>query len=211
MVIKAFPPIESADPDGLLAIGGDLEPASLLLAYSQGIFPWPFDEKHLAWFCPPTRCILRLNNLHEGRTLRKLRLKSQFSFQRNGDFPAVIRECSSSPHRRHGSGTWITEPIIRAYCNLNSMGLAESFECYLDGSLVGGVYGVKIGRFFAGESMFYKKDNASKLSLLFMKECLLLEGITWMDCQVTNPFLESLGTESITRGEFISLLKEALS
>lgn len=211
MVIKAFPPIDTADPDGFLAIGGDLEVASLVLAYSQGIFPWPFDERHLAWFSPPTRCILQLWKLREGRTLNKLRRTHDFSFKRNFAFREVINACAKSPHRKRGHGTWITAEMIDAYCNLHSFGLAESFECYLNDILVGGVYGVRLGGFFAGESMFYLKDNASKLALLFMKECLLKEGVTWIDCQVENPFLTSLGAENITREEFTSWLEKALA
>lgn len=211
MVIKAFPPIDSADSDGFLAIGGDLDVPSLVLAYSQGIFPWPFDDEHLAWFSPPLRCVLQLDKLREGRTLGKLRRNQDFTFRRNFAFRDVISECAKSPHRKKGQGTWITDGMIEAYCNLHSFGLADSFECYFKGVLVGGVYGVRLGGFFAGESMFYLKDNASKLALLFMKECLLKEGVTWIDCQVENPFLTSLGAENITRKEFVSWLEKALA
>lgn len=211
MAIKAFPPLHSASSDGLLAIGGDLEVESLLLAYSKGIFPWPFDDAHLAWFSPPLRCILKLEKLRQGRTLTRLMKNGSFTFKRNSCFPNVIRECARSPHRHKSQGTWITGRMIEAYCRLNRLGFAESFECYFNQDLVGGVYGVRLGRFFAGESMFYLKDNASKLALLFMKECLVNEGITWIDCQVENPFLLSLGAENIPRDDFITMLDQALA
>lgn len=217
MAILQFPPIESADPEtGLLAVGGDLEPESLILAYRNGIFPWPFDAKHLTWFAPLKRCILFLDSIKfSTRFLRKIRslekTNSTYQFTRNQRFEEVIHYCSIQGDRFKPEKTWITADIKKAYIELYQSGFAESFECVknnkLVGNLIGGVYGVKIDNFFAGESMFHLEGDGSKMALWFLSQELLGEGIKWMDCQVMNPFLEKLGAVEVERGEYMEMLR----
>ena len=210
MAILRFPPVTSSTADGLLAMGGDLEVPSLLLAYRSGIFPWPLDDDHLAWFSPPVRCILYLDKLHVSGSLKKILRRNTFTFKRSENFEQVISKCSLSPHRKKGGGTWITPGMQRAYIDLFHAGYAESFECYANNTLVGGLYGVRIGNFFAGESMFFDLPNASKVALVFMRNQLLSEGVTWVDCQVKNPFMDSMGAEEVSREYFLSLLTTSL-
>jgi leucyl/phenylalanyl-tRNA--protein transferase len=207
VVIKAFPAVEQADPNGLLAIGGDLEVASLILAYKQGIFPWPFDEETLAWFSPPKRAILDFNDFHISRSLARELKKTCFTFSINKCFPDVIRSCSSLTNRKPEQGTWITEEIIQAYINLFEAGHCFSIEVWLGHKLVGGVYGVQIGGFISGESMFYRVANASKLALCFLVEHFRALDYTWLDCQVLTPHMQALGAKLISRKEFIKRLR----
>ncbi len=210
MVIKRFPPIESASEDGLLAIGGDLEPESLLLAYKEGIFPWPLDMRTLAWFSPPQRAVLFLDNLHISRSLKKLIARSIFELRINTCFREVITNCSESVNRKGQMGTWIIPQMIDAYVKLHELGYAHSIEVFRDDSLAGGLYGVSIGKFFAGESMFYKESNCSKLALMGLVEVLRQNRVSWLDCQVMTPLLRSFGTSLITRESFMKLLSEAI-
>jgi leucyl/phenylalanyl-tRNA--protein transferase len=211
MVIEAFPPLSSADEHGLLAIGGDLDPESLVLAYSNGIFPWPYDDDEpLAWFSPPMRAILPLSEIHISRRLKETLRQKSFDFAKNRNFSAVIRACAESKNRKGQSGTWITEEMIGAYIKLHELGLCDSFEAYRGKELVGGLYGVRLQRFFAAESSFYVQDNASKGALCFMAETLLKEGIEWVDCQVLTPFSRSFGAREIPRDNYITLLKRTL-
>lgn len=212
MVIESFPSVEYADPEsGLLAVGGDLEPESLILAYKSGIFPWPFDERNLTWFSPSKRCILYLDEIKfPSRFLRKIKNNNKYDFSRNLKFEDVISNCATQDERSLPEKTWITKEIIQGYSNLHKQGFAESFECSRGGSLIGGVYGVRINRFFAGESMFHLEPDGSKLALWFLQQQLLSEGIRWIDCQVINPFLASLGAIEIDRDEYLKLLKEVV-
>lgn len=207
MTIIRFPPHDSADPSGLLALGGDLEVPSLLLAYSNGIFPWPFDEKILAWFSPPRRAVLFLNKVHVSRSLKKLQRKSPFTFKIDQNFREVITRCATSSTRRDQRGTWITRGIQRAYCELHEAGYAHSFECYEKEKLVGGLYGVSVGRTFAGESMFYTSPNASKLTLLFLCDFLREHSVEWIDCQVMTPLFHSFGAEEVERELFLEMVR----
>jgi len=208
--IVAFPPLESADDDGLLAVGGDLEPASLLLAYRSGIFPWPLSERRLAWFSPPQRGIVRFADFHVSRSLRKERSDPAWSFSFNAHFDDVIAACATSAHRPGQTGTWITPKMITAYRAFHRAGFAHSVECFYGGEIVGGLYGVAIGGFFAGESMFFTRSNASKLALWYLVEYLRERGATWLDCQMVTPVLEGMGAVLIPREEFIELLRRAV-
>jgi leucyl/phenylalanyl-tRNA--protein transferase len=208
--IKKFPPVEQADSDGLLAIGGDLTPQSLLLAYTNGIFPWPFDARVLSWFAPPERAILFFDEFHLSRRTRELLKKNPFRLGINERFSEVIRACAESPHRKNQVGTWITEEIIAAYIELHQRGFCLSFEAYEGDTLVGGLYGVRLGGFFAAESSFYRTSGASKAAMNFMVDTLRREGLRWVDCQVLSPFSQSFGAREVPRIEFMRLLSAAL-
>jgi leucyl/phenylalanyl-tRNA--protein transferase len=211
MAIAAFPPVSSADDDGLLAMGGDLEIPSLLLAYTQGIFPWPLDKKTLAWFAPPERAILELRSLHINRSLKRAIRDDLFTVEYNTDFHGVISRCASAKNRKGQRGTWITPAMVSAYTALHESHFAQCIACYKDQELVGGIYGVSIGGFFAAESMFYSAPNASKVALYALVSSLATHGYSWIDLQVINPFTESMGAITITRDEFSERLSVALT
>lgn len=208
MTIQEFPPVDTADEHGLLAIGGDTEAESLLLAYKSGIFPWPLDGETLAWFCPPQRAVLFLEEFRISKNLKRDLKKKNFTFSINQKFKEVLQNCASSEFRKPGTGTWISEDVIEGYLEFHKAGYAHSIEVYEHGELVGGQYGVSIGNMWAGESMFYKVSNASKASLCFLVEYLLERGVQWIDCQVLNPFTESFGAKEVSREEFLKLLKK---
>lgn len=210
MTILAFPPLEDADEHGLLAIGGDLEIDSLLLAYRSGIFPWPLDEETLAWFSPEKRTVLFLDQIHISQSLKKAQRRSTFSFALDRNFESVVRHCAEVKNRGKQKGTWITPAIVDAYIDLHRAGFCHSAECYEKEELVGGLYGVSIGAMFAGESMFYRRPNASKLAFVFLCEHLRKHEVKWIDCQVMTPFLSSFGAQEIPRKEFIKLLSHSL-
>jgi len=211
MVIAAFPPVGDADEDGLLAVGGDLEIPSLLLAYRNGIFPWPLNARLLAWFAPPERGVLFFDRFHVPRSLRRERARSSLEFRIDTAFEEVIAACATVPRARGPAGTWITPAMVRAYTALHRAGHAHSFEAWADGELVGGMYGVSINGMFAGESMFFTRSGASKLTLWFAVEHLMSRGATWLDCQMVTPVLGVLGAEEIPRAEFLELLQRALT
>ncbi len=206
MAIADFPPVEHADEHGLLALGGDLELESLLLAYSRGIFPWPISEEYpLAWFSPDPRGILAFDKLHLSKSLRKFLKKNPYEIRFNTNFEGVITNCAKVP-RAENQGTWITEDIINSYINLHKNGFAYSVETYLDNELVGGVYGVCINRFYSGESMFHKADNASKVALIALLYQLKQKDIGWLDTQMVTPVVESLGGVEIPRETYLKML-----
>jgi len=206
MAIISFPDIELADENGLLAMGGDLEVESLLLAYKSGIFPWPFDETVLVWFAPPRRALLFLDEFHPSKSLLRENKKAAFTIRIDHDFESVIRNCAELKNRGRQRGTWITEDMIEAYTEFHRAGYAHSIECYQGEKLIGGMYGVAIGRMFAGESMFYRQPNASKLCMLHLVELLKAKGVKWIDCQVMTPFLKAFGAREVTRKQFMELL-----
>lgn len=210
MTITAFPSIDRADEDGLLALGGDLDLDSLLLAYRSGVFPWPLNRRVLAWFAPPTRALLFLDRLHVPRSLRKFRNRTRWTIDWDRNFSEVIAACAAPVNRGDQNGTWITPAIIEGYTGLHRAGYAHSIECYEDEQLVGGLYGVSIGMMFAGESMFYRKPNASKLALIELCLRLADRGAHWIDCQVMTPTVASLGAIEIERAEFMQLLRDEL-
>lgn len=211
-MVKSFPPVEYADPEsGLLAIGGDLEVETLRLAYSNGIFPWPVEGQPLLWFAPAIRPILEFDKLRIPRRFARSLKHHPFEFGVNSNFSGVIRACATSKNRGPGKGTWITRDMQKAYIALHQAGNADSFESYNQkGQLVGGMYGVRIGKFFAGESMFYIESDASKYALVKAVEYLGRLGIGWLDIQMMTPLLESFGAREISRDEFMRRLRQAI-
>lgn len=210
MVVTRFPPVDSADADGLLALGGDLEVASLLRAYRSGIFPWPLGDGTLAWFSPPERGILFSDAFHLSRSTKKALKRHAFQTTFNRACAEVIRACKDSPNRKGQRGTWITEEMALAYTELHKQGACQSCEVWRDGMLVGGLYGVTIGGMFAGESMFHQESHASKLALWALMERITELGLPGIDCQVVTPLLASFGAEELPRSAFMPLLKSAL-
>ncbi len=210
MAILSFPPVELADEDGLLAVGGDLQAESLLCAYRSGVFPWPLDERSLLWFAPPRRAVIFLDEFHVSRRLARAIRRGKFTTARNTAFREVMTRCAEVKNRGGQHGTWITSEMIEAYCGLHARGFCHSFEAYLGGQLAGGLYGVQVGRFFAAESSFYRASDASKVAMCALVDHLAAEGIRWFDCQVLTPFSESFGAREIPRDEFMGLLASAL-
>ncbi len=206
MVIRQFPSPRDATPEGIVAVGGDLDPESLILAYHQGIFPWPISGMPLPWFSPPERGILEIENLHLSRSLLRARRRSSFRFTFDQAFDAVVQECSQVP-REGQPGTWITSAIKKAYSRLHRLGHAHSVEVWQEDRLVGGLYGVDAGGPFAGESMFHRETNASKLALVHLLEFLAAQGLDWMDVQTLTPHLEAMGGRLISRDEFLMKLQ----
>lgn len=208
MPIARFPDLSQATPEGIVAVGGDLHPESLMLAYSQGIFPWPHTGFPLLWFCPDPRAILEFDRLHISRSLRDTRrraLRKGWTFTIDQAFADVLRLCARVP-RCGQKGTWITPEIQAAYVEFHRLGHAHSVEAWHDGRLVGGIYGVDAGGAFAGESMFHLESNASNLALLHLIDHLAERGLDWMDIQVLSPHLESFGARAIPRSEFLQRL-----
>lgn len=203
-----FPDPRRAGPDGLVALGGDLEPETLLEAYRRGIFPWPHPGLPLPWFCPDPRAVLEFDRLHVPRSLAAARRKGRFSFTLDRAFPAVIASCRRVP-RPGQRGGWLTAAMERAYVELHRRGGAHSAEAWLGERLVGGVYGVACDGCFSGESMFHLEPDASKLALLFLVEHLRTRGLGWMDIQMLTPHMERLGARELARSEFLKLLEDS--
>ena len=204
--MSTFPDPRYARSD-VVAMGEDLRVETLREAYRKGIFPWPHDELPLPWFSPRRRAVIFFDELHVGRSLRKAQKRAPFTFTIDRDFPAVIRACAES-ERPDQDGTWIAPEIIAAYTRFHAAGDAHSVEAWEDGTLVGGLYGVDAGGVFTGESMFYRRPDASKLALLFLVEHLQARGVTFIDCQVMTPHMRYLGARDIGRGKFLDLLAE---
>jgi leucyl/phenylalanyl-tRNA--protein transferase len=205
-----FPPVENATEDGLVAVGGDMRPDTILEAYRQGIFPWPLSpEFPLAWFSPDPRGFLDFKTLHIPKSLEKFRKKSPFRLALNTSFTEIIRLCAAVP-RKDQPNTWITPDIIHGYTKLFEMGHAWCAGAWLGPRLVGGVYGVAIDKFRSGESMFTIEDNAGKLALLTAIEHFQTLGIEWLDTQMVTPVIESFGGTYVPRAEFMSKLALAL-
>jgi len=203
-----FPPVDFAEPDGLLAVDGDLSPGRLLLAYRQGIFPW-YEGEYILWWCPDPRFVLFPSELKISKSMKGLLKKNAFDFTINKSFKQVIHHCKET--KRPGQqGTWITDEVERAYIQMHELGYAMSAEVWEDGKLAGGVYGIKLGNVFFGESMFSKISNASKYAFIKLVENLKTQGVELIDCQVYTEHLESLGARMISRKEFIGLLQSAI-
>ncbi len=201
----AFPPAELAEPDGLLAIGGDLSPERLLLAYRNGIFPW-YEGEHILWWCPDPRFVLVPENLRISKTVKSMIARNAFTFTVNKAFDRVIHACKKI--KRPGQlGTWITDEVEKAYCRLHELGFGYSAEVWKDGELAGGLYGVRLGRVFFGESMFSSESNASRYAFIKYVQQLKAEGVALIDCQVYTEYLESFGAGMIAREEFIKKLR----
>jgi leucyl/phenylalanyl-tRNA--protein transferase len=204
-----FPPAEEANEEGLLAVGGDLSPERLLLAYESGIFPWFIHQKLVYWFSPNPRMILLPDELKVSKSMMQVLKKNTFTFTFDTDFEAVMKGCQSV--KREGQrGSWITKEFINAYMRLHKLGLAHSVEVWQDEKLVGGLYGVSLGKCFFGESMFSLMPNASKAGFITLTQWLKQQDFTLIDCQVHTPHLESLGAKEIARKQFLQLLKGAL-
>ena len=203
-----FPPIEEATEDGLVAIGGDLETDTLITAYRQGIFPWPVSiELPLAWFSPDPRGVIFTDEIHVPKSFEKFLKKSPFRVTFNQKIRDVILECARVP-RKNQPGTWITPDIISGYEKLFKENLAYCVEVWKDEELVGGLYGVCMGEFFSGESMFMKEDNASKVALWSILQLLKSRGIRFLDTQMVTPVVEAFGGKYIERDEFLDMLEE---
>ncbi len=204
-----FPSPENAEPDGLLAVGGDLSSERVLLAYQMGIFPWYSERQPILWWSPNPRMILEPGNFHVSRRLRQTLKKAPFKVTFDRAFAKVIRACASV-QRRDQDGTWITPEMQQAYIRLHKQGYAHSVESWLEGELVGGVYGVSLGRCFFGESMFFYRTDASKVALTALIERLKAWDFSMLDAQMTTRHLMTLGAKEITRRVFLKRLREAL-
>lgn len=203
-----FPEPESAlaDPNGLLAYGGDLSVDRLLLAYSHGIFPWFGEDEPILWWSPAPRCVLFPDQVHISKSLKKRLKRGDYQIRCNTAFIDVISACATTP-RKDGLGTWINDDMIAAYSALHEQGFAHSIETWHENQLIGGLYGVAIGRVFFGESMFSRAPDASKVALISLAKQLKKWNFSLIDCQVSNPHLISLGAVEISRSEFQEQLK----
>jgi leucyl/phenylalanyl-tRNA--protein transferase len=195
----------SIQQDDIVAVGGSLDPETLLRAYRHGVFPWPVEGLPLLWFCPRERAVLDFPRLHVSRSLARARRRTTLRFTVDAAFGAVIRACADTP-RPDQDGTWITADIIAAYCRLHELGVAHSIEAWRGETLVGGVYGVDVDGAFAAESMFHHETDASKLALLHLIEHLRGRGLDWIDVQVMTPHLERLGASTLPRATFLARL-----
>jgi leucyl/phenylalanyl-tRNA--protein transferase len=204
-----FPPADEAldDPDGLLALGGDLSARRLELAYRSGIFPWFSEEQPILWWSPDPRCVLFPRDIHVSRSLRRVMNQRRFTVSTDQCFGRIIRLCAST----RAEGTWITDGMLAAYTELHRLGLAHSIEVWNPrGDLAGGMYGVAIGQCFFGESMFSLETNASKVLMVHLAHQLADWGYRIMDCQVESPHLLTMGARCIPRSEFLSILRASV-
>ena len=200
--------MENANAEGLLAVGGDLSPERLLLAYKTGIFPWFNDDDLILWWSPDPRMVLFPHKVKISKSMRKVMASGQFELSKNTAFESVLEHCAQQ-QRKGQEGTWITKKIKEAYLELFSKGFVKSYEVWQDGELVGGLYGVDLGYVFCGESMFSLVSNASKFAFIKMAQELHAKEYVMIDCQVYNEHLKSLGAEEIPREQFIQILKRA--
>jgi leucyl/phenylalanyl-tRNA--protein transferase len=204
-----FPDPNDADESGLLAVGGDLHPKRLLLAYAQGIFPWPHgDEWPMLWFSPEPRMVLLPSDLHVSRSLRKTCNKGLYDIRFDSAFEQVIRACSAT-YRPNQDGTWVTPEMVEAYCRLHELGFAHSIEAWADGELTGGLYGISLGGAFFGESMFAHRSDASKVAFVYLVRQLQAWAFQLIDCQVYTEHLESFGAQEWPRSGFLRALDRA--
>ena len=205
-----FPPPENAKHDSIIAWGGNLSPGMLLSAYEQGLFPWYCEGEPVVWHSPDPRFVIFKEKLHVSRSMEKILRQKVFTITVDGDFPGVISACSEA--KRPGqSGTWITGDMISAYSELHRLGWAHSTEAYYEGILAGGCYGVRMGNFFFGESMFTRKTNAGKAAFITLARLLFDEDVGLIDCQQHTRHLESFGAVEISRKDFITLIRESFS
>ena len=200
-----FPPTEMADEDGLLAVGGDLSTERLLLAYSSGIFPWYNEDEPICWWSPNPRFVLYPDELKVTSSMKTVLQNGKYRFTTNRAFSQVIQNCKMVS-RKGQDGTWISPVMQQAYTTLHELGYAHSAEAWLDGKLVGGLYGIRLGRIFFGESMFSLQTNASKFAFINYIHHLQKENVQLIDCQLHTNHLESLGARMITRQLFIETL-----
>lgn len=204
-----FPDPSLAEDDGLLAVGGDLSIQRLLLAYTNGIFPWYNKEDPIMWWCPKERFIIRPANIHVSHSMKKFMKKHEISIKINRDFADTMHRCRLK--REFAEGTWITDDMEEAYYRLYENKLALSVESYIDGELAGGLYGVCLGRCFFGESMFSDMENGSKIALILLARFLEDNDFVMIDCQLHTDHLESMGGERISYEEYKDLIDEGLN
>ena len=202
-----FPPVSEADEDGILAISENITLPRLLAAYKKGIFPWYNEGEPVLWWYPNPRCVLFTHKLIISNSMKKLMRKNIFEFKMDTAFAEVINNCKNI-FRENQNGTWITDEIVESYIVFHKLGYAHSAECYLDGKLVGGLYGVKMGNVFFGESMFSLISNASKFAFIKLVEKLSTEGVKLIDCQIRSEHLISLGAEEVSSDKFGELIVE---
>lgn len=200
-----FPPVSEALPDGLLAVGGDLSTERLLLAYRSGIFPWYNDDEPPLWWSPDPRFVLYPDELRVSKSMRQVMKRGEFDFSIDSAFADVIKNCRHV-ERKDMDGTWISDDVEQAYTDLHKLGYAHSAEAWKDGKLVGGLYGILLGKMFFGESMFSREANASKFAFINWVEEMKARGIVLIDCQVYTEHLESLGARMIPRRQFIEMI-----
>ncbi|MFD3208302.1 leucyl/phenylalanyl-tRNA--protein transferase [Pseudomonas sp. LS_2] len=205
-----FPPLEKAlhDPNGLLAAGGDLSADRLVQAYRHGCFPWYQDGQPILWWSPDPRTVLFPQELHVSRSLAKLMRQGRYKVSFDTDFEGVIAACAAP--RDYADGTWITDSMRAAYCELHRRGIAHSVEVREEGELVGGLYGLAMGRLFFGESMFSRADNASKVGFVTLVQHLQQAGFELIDCQMPTNHLHSFGARAISRARFAEYLARHL-
>ncbi len=200
-----FPPVDLANEDGVLAIGGDLSTDRLLLAYKSGIFPWYNQEEPIVWYSPAKRMVLFPKQLKISKSMRQVIRNEEYNVTFNLNFKEVITKCMQIK-RKTQEGTWITNEMYVAYQELHKIGVAKSVEVYQNDVLVGGLYGVDLGSVFCGESMFSERSNASKIAFIYLVKKLEKENYSLIDCQVYNEHLASLGAREIPREEFLKML-----
>jgi leucyl/phenylalanyl-tRNA--protein transferase len=205
-----FPDPNLADDHGLLAVGGDLRPERLVLAYANGIFPWYSDGDPIMWWSPDPRLILYPENFKVSKSLRQTLRNGNFEIKYDTDFGNVIDYCAKIP-RNGEEGTWITDEMKKAYIDLHRTGFAHSVETYRDGKLVGGLYGVSLGKAFFGESMFHLERDASKVALYNLIEKIKGWNFRFIDAQIETNHLKSLGAVTISRAEYLNILEEAIN
>lgn len=205
----SFPPVELADEDGLLAMGGDLSTQRLLLAYKKGIFPWYNEGEPICWWSPHPRFVLFPNELKVSKSMHTVLNNGRYKFTINKNFEAVIKNCKTIT-RKEQDGTWIQPAIVAAYTKLHQLGYAFSAETWQDGKLVGGLYGVKLGNIFFGESMFSLQSNASKFAFINFVRHLQQQQVQLIDCQVYTAHLQTLGARMIDRKLFVEILQKEM-
>lgn len=198
------PNLALTEPDGLLAVGGDLSSERLISAYQQGVFPWFSDNQPILWWSPDPRCVIYPQQLNISRSMKKVLRKGEYEMTYDRAFEQVIHECAAP--RDSQRSTWITGEMLQAYSELHRKGVAHSVECWYQGELVGGLYGVAIGQVFFGESMFSRRSNASKAAFITLTQQLIEWGYQLIDCQLQSDHLESLGAVMIARPTFLQLL-----
>jgi leucyl/phenylalanyl-tRNA--protein transferase len=202
-----FPPVSETDEDGILAVGGDLSPERLMLAYKSGIFPWFEEDDPIIWWAPDPRMVLFPEEFKISKSMRNIINRNIFKVTFNQHFREVILNCQKIK-RDSQTGTWSTDEMVAAYCKLNALGFAKSVEVWQDEILVGGLYGIDLGHVFCGESMFSNVSNASKMAFTALVDSLKKDNYKLLDCQVYNEHLESLGCREISRAAFMKIIRK---
>lgn len=205
-----FPPPELAEENGLLAVGGDLSTERLLLAYSKGIFPWYSVGEPILWWCPSPRLVIFPDEFKAPKRLARFIKQQKYEVTMDQAFQQVIKACANATNRQE-KGTWIDDDMIEAYTHLHELGFAHSVECWMDDELVGGLYGIALGKIFFGESMFSHQSNASKVAFVYLAEELMERNFGLIDCQLKTEHLMQFGAREIPGAEFQNLLAEGVT